>query len=259
MGRNGRRVHGLLGATAVVAAVLVPGGAAAEQPPEPDIIGGHDATQNYPFMVSMQVNGEPVCGGSLVRPDWVVTAGHCAAGGEPAQLSVRIGSTRHDAGGAVAGVARVVVHPDFVAGKQNGTDIGLLKLDRPVRQQPIRIAAGKGAPGTPTRILGWGVTCQRPGCGPPVVLQELDTKVVPDARCANFTPGREVCTDSDIPNAQGCFGDSGGPQIKGRPGGWELIGATSRDGDADAACATGPGIWTDVTAHRAWIDEQIAS
>ncbi|MDJ1131856.1 hypothetical protein [Streptomyces iconiensis] len=31
-----------------------------------------------------------------------------------------------------------------------------------------------------------------------------------------------------------------------------------RDGDADPKCATGPGIYTDLTAHRDWIEPTIS-
>ncbi len=62
-----------------------------------------------------------------------------------------------------------------------------------------------------------------------------------------------------IRGAQACILDSGGPQIKGRAGQWELIGATSRDGDADPTCSTGPGIYTDLTAHRDWIERTAAN
>jgi hypothetical protein len=96
----------------------------------------------------------------------------------------------------------------------------LLKLDHPVEQKPITIAADSGAPETPTRILGWGKTCDATQQCPelPTVLQELDTKLVDDSQCAKFDGKTELCTDSDVPNAQGCTGDSGGPQVKSRPG-----------------------------------------
>ena len=46
------------------------------------IIGGHDATAGeWPDAVAVIVNGKATCGGVLVAPDVVVTAGHCC--GDP--------------------------------------------------------------------------------------------------------------------------------------------------------------------------------
>ncbi|MFJ3697497.1 S1 family peptidase [Streptomyces sp. NPDC090052] len=223
------------------------------------IIGGHDATAPYPFMVSIQKDGHHYCGASLIKPDWIVTAGHCTVNVKPQQLSVRVGD--HDrTKGAKAKVIKVIAHPDF-SYEPFRNDVAVMKLDHPVDAKPIKLAAKSGPVGTSTRILGWGMTCEDGNdCpNPPIRLQELDTTLVPDDRCSeNYNPANELCTDSPTKNAQACILDSGGPQIKGRPGRWELIGATSRDGDADPECATGPGIYTDLTAHRAWIERATA-
>ncbi|MCA1185883.1 MULTISPECIES: trypsin-like serine protease [unclassified Saccharopolyspora] len=233
---------------------------AAFTPAASAIIGGHDATADYPFMVSVQKDGQHYCGGSLIAPDWIVTAGHCTVNLEPQQLSVQIGD--HDrTKGETAKVTEVIAHPDF-SYEPFHDDVAVMKLDHPVRAQPIELAAASGPAGTPTRILGWGMTCEDGSECPdlPTVLQELDTELVADDRCSeNYDPANELCTDSPTEGAQACILDSGGPQLKGRPGAWELIGATSRDGDADPNCASGPGIYTDLTAHRAWIENTIAT
>ncbi|MFI0814920.1 S1 family peptidase [Streptomyces sp. NPDC021098] len=223
------------------------------------IIGGHGATSPYSFMVSVRKDGHHYCGASLIKPDWIVTAGHCAVNVRPQQLSVRVGD--HDrTKGAEAKVTKVTAHPDF-SYEPFRNDVAVMKLDHPVDAKPIKLAADSGRPGTDTRIMGWGMTCEDGSeCPhPPIRLQELDTKIVPGDRCSeNYHADNELCTDSPTKNAQACVLDSGGPQIKGRPGRWELIGATSRDGDADPKCATGPGIYTDLTAHRDWVERATA-
>lgn len=231
----------------------------ASAPSASAIIGGHDSTAEYPFMVSVQKDGHHYCGASLIKKDWIVTAGHCTVDGKPGEYSVRVGDQDRTKG-AKAKVTKIVAHPGF-SYEPFRNDVAVMKLDRPVDAEPIKLAADAGPKGTATRILGWGMTCEDGSeCpDPPVRLQELDTKLVPDEKCSeNYNRDNELCTDSPTKNAQACILDSGGPQIKGRPGHWELIGATSRDGDADPQCATGPGIYTDLTAHRTWIERTIA-
>ncbi|MBE1577859.1 S1 family peptidase [Amycolatopsis roodepoortensis] len=251
-----RKTGVLIVGLAAAGAVLVPGIAAAADGPTPYVIGGRDATEDYSFMVSLQEGGQHFCGGSLISEDWVVTAAHCVRGAQPGQIRTRIGARQHNSGGTETGVSRIIVHPDFTGEEPLGQDIALVRLDKPVTERPIKIAEAVGEAGTGTRILGWGEHCAEQNCGAPEILQELDTKVRPAEDCRSLVAGKEICTGSDTPDAMGCYGDSGGPQIKGRPGEWELVGATSRDGDADPKCASGLGIWTDVTVYRDWIAEQ---
>lgn len=42
------------------------------------IVQGHDALpHSWPWQVSVRENGGHTCGGTLIRPDWVLTATHC--------------------------------------------------------------------------------------------------------------------------------------------------------------------------------------
>ncbi|AXB45772.1 S1 family peptidase [Amycolatopsis albispora] len=248
-------VVGLLtGAACAVAAVA--GATPAGADVTPFIVGGNDADQEYSWMVSLQEGGNHFCGGSLISPEWVLTAAHCVQGSSADSISARIGSNDRTSGGEEAQAAEVVVHPDYT-GTGAGGDIALVKLSAPAKSAPISLGTTTDA-GTKTRLLGWGQTCpERGGCDAPVQLQQLDTQVVEADKCTGIDGSVELCTDNPGGDAGACYGDSGGPQIVGSAGKYELIGVTSRTGNGDPTCATGPSIYTSAPAYSDWISQNV--
>ncbi|GAA4546445.1 serine protease [Amycolatopsis samaneae] len=225
-----------------------------------DIVGGKDADQPYPFTVSLHTaGGKLFCAGALIAPTWLVTAAHCVDGKKPEVVTARVGSNDSGQGGEPAQPAEFVVNPAFNPDKPEvpGGDIALVRLVNPVKTAPIPLGTVT-APGTATRLLGWGQTCPTLDCGkPPAVLQQLDTHVVDAKGCvAPFDAKTELCTENPGGKAGSCYGDSGGPEIAKDGERWLLLGLTSRPGNGDATCATGPSIYTSAVAYAPWIAEK---
>ncbi|WP_159104600.1 trypsin-like serine protease [Plantactinospora sp. BB1] len=210
------------------------------------IVGGTDADQTYPWMVSLQKNSH-FCGGSLVSPEWIVTAARCLRADNFVGLQLRIGSVRKDTGGVLVTPERFETHP--VA------DLAVIQLAAPVDLQPVPIA-DSAAEQTPVRILGWGCTRDpqdHEGCAEPEVLQQLDTVVRPADDCADRVSWSNLCVGNPEANQGACLFDSGGPAVRGTTGSSALVGATH----GGPACGTAPATYTDVTYYRPWIEQWI--
>jgi trypsin len=209
--------------------------------PAAAVVGGNDAEPGEYTSVAEITFGPFLCTGTLIAPNWVLSAGHCgsvtgAAVGSPASwpaplIDVRIGGL-HSGEGERVPVSRVVLNPNYLA--TSGYDISLLQLSRNSTQAPTKVAgAGERSlwdPGDLETIVGWGATSE--GGDSPDTLQEGEVPITTDAYCAgaysDFDAQTMVCAGFPQGGVDTCQGDSGGPMF-GRTGTGELrvVGATS--------------------------------
>jgi len=211
--------------------------------PSQAVVGGHDAKDGaYPAVAEIVIAKGFLCTGTLIAPNWVLSAGHCGSitGGAgvaspaawpAAALDVRVGGIKPGQGELVP-ADRVVVPSSYLA--TSGNDISLIHLSRNSSKAPVKVAGDAAgalwAPATMETIAGWGATSE--GGDLPDTLQEAQVPVTTDAYCggaySDFDARTMVCAGFEQGGVDTCQGDSGGP-LFGRTAAGELkvVGSTS--------------------------------
>jgi secreted trypsin-like serine protease len=199
------------------------------------------------------------CTGTLIAPNVVLTAGHCA------EIHTRIfvgNDTRKR--GRVYRVKKHVRHSRFDGAFNN--DLMILILEKAVAGvKPRAIASTKVIDAaTDARLVGFGTT-DPDGTEGYGTKRQADVPIA-SAACRGRVKGRsdgavygchigkEIVAGKPFLLRDTCRGDSGGPlYISDTRGGWLLAGVTSRGTEGTTTLCGSGGLYTRVDKYRSWI------
>src|SRR5271163_2816558 len=261
------------------------------------IVGGDPTSQSeWPWQNALYFRGPDGhqyfdCGGSLIAPNWVLTAAHCFAGTrKPEDWTVVTNIAKISPDGIPEGslqrkVARVVVHEQYDT-ESHANDIALLQLAEPLPNTTISLQLTgdktiEGADRSVT-VIGWGrtrwlqqkkdaqgnsvwidgMTQQQvnPSNFQSPELRKASIPLVDVEKCAKMEQGikgvvvdaRVLCAGLPEGGRDSCQGDSGGPLMSQIDSDhWRQIGVVS----VGIHCGEVklPGVYTRVSAFGDWI------
>ncbi|NP_001098315.1 plasminogen isoform X1 [Oryzias latipes] len=224
------------------------------------IVGGcQSRPHSWPWQISLRTSsGIHFCGGTLIDPQWVLTAKHCLERStRPSAYKVLMGIHKERAIEPSKQERRL----EKIVQGPIGVDIALLKLDRPadindkvlpacLPEKDYTVPSDTGC-----YVTGWGET---QGTGGEGVLKETGFPVIENRVCngPSYLNGRvkshEMCAGNRDGGHDSCQGDSGGPLVCFSQNKYVVQGVTSWG--LGCANAMKPGVYVRVSKFIDWIE-----
>lgn len=222
----------------------------------PTIIGGTPVGTAPSWITALTLKSGNLyyqfCGGSLIAPQWVVTAAHCLddSTNDTRLLRLVIGETTLSTASQYHAVDQVIIHPAW-QGEASGDftgDIALLHLTSTVALTPIPLAAANAAESIPSGALLWAYGWGDTSANNSTTSDTLQQVALPYVGFSSLTEADHFLAGGNA-GEDTCYGDSGGPLTYDDT----LYGITSY-GTSLCAQAGSPAAYTSVGSYLPWIN-----
>ena len=223
------------------------------------VIGGQEVPPGE-FLDCVAVGSDTVwgCTGTLIAPNVVITAGHCADFATRVYFGVNVKKK-----GQIFKVKKRVRHPQYHKSDNNDVMILLLEASVPVAPRALATKAQIDK-ATDGRVVGFGHS-DALGSSGYGIKRQVDVPIASsscrgkaqgqtDTMTYGCDPALEIVAGRPMLAKDGCKGDSGGPfYVLVKKDEWALAGATSRATKSSMHTCGDGGIYARMDAYRKWI------